>query len=281
MSAAVPIRRKLSTLTLTTCGIALLITATVFLLGELHQIRRSSLQQLRTLSEAIASNSTAALAFDNPEDASGILAAFRSDPNIEVAALFKADGTFFVAYPPGATVVPPGPGAREFTFEHGKLLGVAEVREDSHLLGTLFVRSDMRATYQRLGLYALLAALVITLTLLVAWVIARRLQKQPGKRKADSGTGGQMVGIGDAVVRLQLLPGNTRLEVLAGQVPYRVAGTDAVVPVLGRGQRSAAQHQRQQHTAPGQQASAALTGRVDVETVPHAHHVAGSPLRRL
>jgi signal transduction histidine kinase len=178
MSAAVPIRRKLSTLTLTTCGIALLITATVFLLGELHQIRRSSLQQLRTLSEAIASNSTAALAFDNPEDASGILAAFRSDPNIEVAALFKADGTFFVAYPPGATVVPPGPGAREFTFEHGKLLGVAEVREDSHLLGTLFVRSDMRATYQRLGLYALLAALVITLTLLVAWVIARRLQKQ-------------------------------------------------------------------------------------------------------
>jgi signal transduction histidine kinase/ActR/RegA family two-component response regulator len=176
MSSAVPIRRKLSTLTLTTCGIALLITATVFLLGELHQIRRSSLQQLRTLSEAIASNSTAALAFDNPEDAAGILAAFRSDPNIEVAALFKADGTFFVAYPPGAAAPPPG-ATRQFRFEHGKLSGVAEVREDDHALGTLFVRADMRAVYERLGLYALLAALVITLTLLVAWVIARRLQK--------------------------------------------------------------------------------------------------------
>lgn len=177
MSSAVPIRRKLSTLTLTTCGIALLITTTVFLLGELHQIRRSSLQQLRTLSEAIASNSTAALAFDNPEDAAGILAAFRSDPNIEVASLFKADGTFFMAYPPGAPAPPPGATTRGFRFEGGKVLGVTEVRENSHLLGTLFVRSDMRAVYQRLGLYALLAALVITLTLLVAWVIARRLQK--------------------------------------------------------------------------------------------------------
>jgi signal transduction histidine kinase/ActR/RegA family two-component response regulator len=180
MSSAVPIRRKLSILTLTTCGIALLITATVFLLGELHQIRRSSLQQLRTLSEAIASNSTAALAFDNPEDAGQILSAFRSDPHIEVAALYREDGSFFVAYPPGlgAGDVPLVPVMRAFRFEGGKLLGASEVREGNQSLGTLYVRSDMRAIYERLGVYALLAALVIALTLLVAWGVARRLQKQ-------------------------------------------------------------------------------------------------------
>jgi hypothetical protein len=100
MALAVPIRRKLSVLTLTTCGIALLITVAVFLGGELLAMRESQQQQLRTLSEAIASNSTAALAFDNPEDAAGILDAFRSDPHIEVAALYKPDGSLFVAYPP-------------------------------------------------------------------------------------------------------------------------------------------------------------------------------------
>jgi signal transduction histidine kinase len=180
MARAVPIRRKLSTLTLTTCGIALLITATVFLLGELHQIRRSSLQQLRTLSEAIGSNSTAALAFDNPEDAAAILSAFRSDPHIEAAALYKNDGSLFVAYPPGTNAgsLPPMPTAQGYGFEGGKLMGASVVRENEQVLGMLFVRSDMRAIYERLGVYALLAALVIAATLLVAWVVARRLQRQ-------------------------------------------------------------------------------------------------------
>ncbi|HEX6638316.1 MAG TPA: ATP-binding protein [Steroidobacteraceae bacterium] len=176
---AQPIHRLLSRLTLTTCGIALLITASVFLVGQLHEIRQSSQQQLRTLSQAIASNSTAALAFDNPDDAGGILAAFRSDPHIELAALYKADGSFFVAYPPGTAPAAPIPGLQtgDFRFQGGKLIGATEVREDDKLLGTLFVRSDMRAIYERIGIYALLAVLVIGLTLLVAWVIARRLQK--------------------------------------------------------------------------------------------------------
>ena len=76
MSSAVPIRRKLSTITLTTCGIALLITALVFLFGALLMMRQANLQQLQTLSAAIGSNSTAALAFENPEDAGAVLAAF-------------------------------------------------------------------------------------------------------------------------------------------------------------------------------------------------------------
>ena len=43
----------------------------------------ASLQELRILNEVIASNSTAALAFDNPDDARGVLAAW--------------EGTFFGA----------------------------------------------------------------------------------------------------------------------------------------------------------------------------------------
>src|SRR5690349_21596785 len=123
-----PIRRKLSMLTLVTCGIALLVTTVLFLAGELLVIRRSNLQQLQTLSEAIASNCTAALAFDNPEDAGNVLSAFRSDPHIEVAGLYKADGTLFATYPPSAALqqLPERAVAPGYRFSGGTLIGVSE-----------------------------------------------------------------------------------------------------------------------------------------------------------
>jgi signal transduction histidine kinase/CheY-like chemotaxis protein len=177
---AVPIRRKLSAITLITCGIALLLTSVLFLVGQFVTIRQTSLQQLETLSQAIASNSSAALAFDNPEDAGVVLYALRSDPHIEVAALYKPDGSLFATYPQSvpAGEVPPRPGQPGFRFEGAKLIGVAPVREEQLVLGTLFVRSDMEAVYERLGFYAFIAITVIVISLLVAWAISRRLQRQ-------------------------------------------------------------------------------------------------------
>jgi signal transduction histidine kinase/ActR/RegA family two-component response regulator len=180
VGAPVAIRRKLSTITLVTCGVALLLTTLLFLLGEFLVIRKASLQQLQTLSEAIASNSTAALAFDNPEDAANVLAAFRSDPHIQVAGLYKADGSLFASYPASVALgeLPEKAGARGYRFAGGNLIGVAEVREGQQVLGTLFVRSDLKAIYERLGWYAALAGTVIVLALLVAWFISLRLQAQ-------------------------------------------------------------------------------------------------------
>ncbi|HUQ10628.1 MAG TPA: ATP-binding protein [Steroidobacteraceae bacterium] len=228
MARAVAIRRKLSTLTLTTCGIALLITTTVFLAGELHQIRTSNLQQLRTLSEAIGSNSTAALAFDNPEDAAAILSAFRSDPHIEVAALYKADGSFFAAYPPDAKAgaLPAMPVAEGYRFESGKLTGVSRVREDSQVLGMLFVRSDMSAIYERLGVYALLAALVIALTLLVAWAIARRLQKHLSESILSLASTAEVVSNRHDYRVRATAPGITELDTLTGAFNHMLEQTE-------------------------------------------------------
>src|SRR3954470_1996011 len=112
-TATVPLRRKLNSIALITTGVALLLTTLLFLAGEVIAIRRSSLQELRILSEVVASNSSAALAFDNPDDARAVLAAFRADPHIVAAALFKPDGQLFVSYPGPAAAIPreaPAPG---------------------------------------------------------------------------------------------------------------------------------------------------------------------------
>ncbi len=177
---AVPVRRKLSRITLITTGAALLVTTVLFLAGEVVATRQSSLQQLQILNEAIASNSTAALAFDVPEDARTVLSAFRSDPHIVAAALYKPDGQLFVTYPDAAAAdaVPQSPGAAGYSLAGSSLIGVAPVREGDRVLGTLYVRSDMSAVYERLTFYALVAAAVIALALLAAWAISRRLQRQ-------------------------------------------------------------------------------------------------------
>ncbi|HET7809380.1 MAG TPA: ATP-binding protein [Steroidobacteraceae bacterium] len=174
------IRRKLSSISLITTGVALLVTTILFLAGEVLAMRDSSLQQLRILNEAIASNSSAALAFDVPEDARTVLAAFRSDPNIVVAALYKDDGALFVRYPPDspAASLPARAGVPGYHFEGSSIIGVASVREGSRTLGTLYVRSDLSAVYDRLALYGLLACVVIALALLAAHAISRRLQHE-------------------------------------------------------------------------------------------------------
>jgi len=173
-----PIRRKLSTISLVSTGAALLLTTLVFLAGEIFAARAASLQQLRTLSEAIATNSTAALAFDNPDDARAVLAAFRSDPHIVLAALYKQDGQLFVTYPEPAPsgVLPQAAAPAGYHIAGAALIGVAPVREGSRTLGTLYVQSDMSAVYDRLAFYALVAAMAIALALFAAWAISRRLQ---------------------------------------------------------------------------------------------------------
>ncbi len=223
----VPLRRKLSAITLTTCGIALLITTALFLLGEILVSRQQSLQQLRILGEAIASNSTAALAFENPEDATVVLSALSSDPHIVSAALYKSDGTPFATYPRDAFDSIPGtPAAPGHRFDQGHLVVVSEVREGERSLGTLMVRADMYAIYERIGMYALIATLVIALALLAAWAISRRLQRQLSEPiLALAATAEIVSNRHDYSVRAQA-PGINELDALTGAFNYMLTQTE-------------------------------------------------------
>jgi signal transduction histidine kinase/ActR/RegA family two-component response regulator len=161
-------------------GAVLVVTTAAFCGYEILTFRNSSIQQLQTLSEAIASNSTAALAFDNKEDAAGVLAAFKADPHIVAAALYDADGKPFATYPQGvsADLVPVHPGAFGYSFARDALRGFEPVAEGSERLGTLYVRSDLRAFYARARLYSLIVVLAAVGALSVANLASRRLQRR-------------------------------------------------------------------------------------------------------
>ena len=157
----------------------LAVTTTAFCTYEVLIFRQSNIQQLQTLSEAIASNSTAALAFQNADDAAVVLSAFKADPHITAAALYDAHGLVFAAYRHGSgPPPPPQPGPSGFTFGQGSLTGFQPVVEGSTRLGTLYVQSDLGAMYARVERYALIVFLVIALSLPAAYLISRRLQHQ-------------------------------------------------------------------------------------------------------
>src|ERR1700679_4063281 len=100
-TTSTPIRRTLMRMIFLSVGAVLAVTTLAFCTYEFLTFRQSSIQQLQILSRAIASNSTAALAFDNADDAASVLAAFRADPHIVAAALYDSKSRVFATYPQG------------------------------------------------------------------------------------------------------------------------------------------------------------------------------------
>jgi signal transduction histidine kinase/ActR/RegA family two-component response regulator len=158
-------------------GVVLLVTSSAFCAYEFLTFRQSSIQQLQILSRAIATNSTAALAFENADDAASVLTAFKSDPHIVAAALYDVRGKVFATYPQGLAPekLPSQPG-KGYSFGRSALIGYQPVAEGSKQLGVLYVESDQNAMYSRIELYGMILLLVAGISLSLAYWISRRLQ---------------------------------------------------------------------------------------------------------
>ena len=174
-----PIRRKLMTILLLVTGATLLLTCLAFIGYEYFSFRGAAVRNLATLGRIIANNSTAALAFDNRDDAQQVLGALRTEPQVVVAVLYDSHGALFARYPVKTPPVPAGPGQDGYRFDESGLVGLEPVREGSNpRLGTLYIRSDLGALHQQLVLYSLIAALMTALAFVVAYLLSRILQQQ-------------------------------------------------------------------------------------------------------
>src|SRR3984893_11701108 len=179
-SRQTPIRRKLMTMILLTSGAVLLLTSASFVAHEFLTFRYSTVRNLSTLGQVIATNSTAALAFDNAEDAAEILTALKAEPHVVSAGLYDSAGQLFATYPEAikSGEFPPKPGADGYRYESRFLVGFHPVLMGQRRLGTLFLKSDLGALFDWLRLYSGIAAAVIAASFLLAYLISRNLQRQ-------------------------------------------------------------------------------------------------------
>jgi len=173
-----PIQRKLMTILLLITGATLTLTCVAFIGYEYVSFRTAAARHLATLGRIIAGNSTAALAFDNREDAQQVLAALRAEPNVVAAGLYDAHGVLFARYPE-QTELPAKLGGDGYYFDRSGLVGVEPVHEHSRRrLGTLYLQSDLRALHEQLSLYSAIAVGMTGLAFLVAYFLSRVLQRQ-------------------------------------------------------------------------------------------------------
>jgi uncharacterized membrane protein affecting hemolysin expression len=93
------IRRTLIVMILVTSATVLVLTSVALITYDFLAFRQTLVRNVATLGEVIATNSTAALAFDNHDDAQEILKALKAERHIVAAGLYGADGALFATYP--------------------------------------------------------------------------------------------------------------------------------------------------------------------------------------
>ncbi|PYP34069.1 MAG: histidine kinase [Gemmatimonadetes bacterium] len=187
-----PIRQKLTAILLVISGLVLLLTSAAFATYEVLTIRRRTVANLATLGRVLAANSTAALAFANAADAREILSALRAEPHIIAAGLYTQDGRLFTRYPADLPddALPARPELDGYRFERGYIIGLEPVAEAGNpRLGTLYLKSDLKAVSRTLRLSVAIGASVLAISLLAAYVLAALLQgriSQPITALADA-----------------------------------------------------------------------------------------------
>jgi PAS domain S-box-containing protein len=173
------IRRKLMRVILITCSVVLVLMCGAYLVFEYFSSKDTIKNNVSTLGVVIASNSSAALAFDSPGDATEILEALKADKHIVAAALYDQSGKLFAKYPANIApaLLPAKPGQNGYQFEGLYLVGYQPVMQQSVTMGTLYIKSDLDVMYRQIN-HLLLIGLLLTLgSLFIAYLLSNILQK--------------------------------------------------------------------------------------------------------
>jgi signal transduction histidine kinase/HAMP domain-containing protein len=177
--ADLPIRRKLLTMALAITAIVLLASCAVLIAFDLVSLRKELKREFGTLSDVIAANSSAVLAFNAREDATELLNTIGAERSVQAAALYDSNGQLFASFGARELIRPSleQHGMDRQEFSDRRLLTYRRINEGGKELGTLVVSSDLRWWYQRMWLYAGVSAGVILLAFVAATIISGFLRK--------------------------------------------------------------------------------------------------------
>jgi len=176
----VPIQRKLMTIMLLVGAMVLLITGGAFMAYEIVTFRQATVRHLSTLGDIVGANSSAAIAFDNHDDALDTLLALRAEPHIVGAALYDKEGKLFATYPQGAAAsrFPAAPSPDGFHFEATRIVGWRPVLQAGKRQGSVYLESDLGAISERFESYGAILLAVTAITAILGYFLSQKLQRQ-------------------------------------------------------------------------------------------------------
>ena len=172
---------KLTILATAAAGTALALSCMAFLASNVWLIRNSKVRELSTLATILGSNTVAAVEFNDAKTATELLSSLNKQPTIEFACLYDGRGKLFAKYPaqmPAGFIVPSLPAETGAHFRGSDCLDITQdVLSGQEKIGTIYLRASMRDLREQTWYYLKITMAVLAISLLVAIVLARRLQR--------------------------------------------------------------------------------------------------------
>lgn len=196
--ANISIRRKLMLLIMVTCGLVLLATTLVFVIKESNTLLHEQQTDLSSLADILATNTSAALTFDDPQSALETMRSLSVKTDILAAYILREDATVFSRYlardvqtsklPFEQLTAISTPESYQKVLakirnEKPHLLNLSDhltlvrpILLDSQSIGTVILHADTRNMRSRLSSILLTATIILLIAAVMAWLLSMRLQ---------------------------------------------------------------------------------------------------------
>jgi len=192
----ISIRRKITMIIMLTSIIVLFLASAAFVINDLMTFRSTLVKDLSILAEVLGTNSTGALTFNDQKSAEETLEALKAVPNIVSASIYTKDNQIFAQYfrnkkNPGSSssksemeklfskgehTKSPEAIREGYIFSNGHLHLFKPIVLDGDTIGMVFLQSDLEKLYSQLRCHGGIAAVVMVLSSLVAYLLSSMLQ---------------------------------------------------------------------------------------------------------
>jgi two-component system, sensor histidine kinase and response regulator len=174
------LRQKLTGIIVLTSTAGILLACTVFAIYDIVTFRRTLANDLEIIAQISGSNSTAALTFGDAQSALEILGSLRAKTHIVEACIYTTEGNILATYQRRGSITeiaPHPPGGDQTSIGEGRIILFRQIRLDGEVVGTIYLKSDLGELYAVALRSAGIMAAVILGCMVMAYLIALRLQR--------------------------------------------------------------------------------------------------------
>jgi signal transduction histidine kinase/ActR/RegA family two-component response regulator/HPt (histidine-containing phosphotransfer) domain-containing protein len=173
------IRHKLILVTALTSSTAILLALGIFLVLDLSSFREALKRDIHVMADIVAPGTSAALAFQDAEEAAETLRGLSAEPRIVAGCLYARDDRLFAAYRHDEgreCPAEPPPGGTTPRFEADHLWVVRPVLQRGAAVGSLYLAQDLRDYRARIRWHGALALAVLLIGYMAVVIVASPLQ---------------------------------------------------------------------------------------------------------
>jgi len=173
----IPIKQKVVIITMAITAAALLLAGFGIVSADAVLFRTFLRRDLATLVRIVADNSTAALAFDDPDSAAQTLGALRARVHVQDACIYRMDGTVLAGYArTGAPRCPPPESRQAIRPANGNLIVSQPILLNGRRIGVLMLLYDSGEARERVILYGATVLGVLLVASSLAFVLSSYLR---------------------------------------------------------------------------------------------------------